>query len=190
MRKFGMTAVGALASVALAGTAIAAPSSRERVIEVPSGAVVLILPAPMSIQAPIQAMLPPTPAEHMLDAGFPFPPTPGAIIREVNAMMASTQHMFDRSFAPLPAPGLGVSGVFITSFSNGHGTCTQQVTYAGDNSPPVVKVSSAGDACARAGVSVPTTAPAIRPHERATPHLIEASAHRRTAPVELAQVVH
>ena len=192
MRKFGMAAVGALASVAMAGTAIAAtPAARERVIEVPPGSVVLVLPAPMSMQVPqVQTMLPPIPAARTMDIGFPFPPvpSPGAIIREVNALMASTEHMFDRAFAPLPAAGPGVSGVFITSFSDGHGTCTQRVTYTGDNSRPVMKISSTGDACARAGVHVPTTAPVLRPRERTTPHLIEASAHRHAGLTELAQL--
>ncbi len=95
MRKFGMAAIGALASVALTGTAIAGtPAPRECVIEVPPGAIVLVLPAPVSMPAPpVQATLPPMPAEQMVDVGFPFPPmpSPGTIIRDVNAMMASTR---------------------------------------------------------------------------------------------------
>jgi hypothetical protein len=160
-------AIGAVASAALVASVAAgfaqSPSAqgKMRMIDVPPGAVVLVLPA--GTAAPT-------------DVAFPFPdmPSPVAMIRQMDQMMANMQ----RAFADPAAMGQ-VAGVVVTSFSNGHGTCTQRVTYGGNGAAPVVQVSSTGDGCAGAGM--PAAAPPVQapPHE--TPHLIEVRNQPRTA---------
>lgn len=172
--------IGAAASVALLGTAAAgfaqSPSSQQgRMIAVPPGAVVLVLPAG-AVQAPA------------FDTAFPFAdmPSPVAMIRQMDQMMADMQRSFanpgwldpnrtiEAAMQGLPQTGGPVAGVVVTSFSDGHGTCTQRITYKGDGSAPVVQVSSTGDACASAGVpTAPTAAPEVQTPSHAPPHLIQ-----------------
>jgi hypothetical protein len=189
MMKASRTAlIGAAASVALLGTAAAgfaqSPSSPQgRMIEVPPGAVVLVLPAG-AVQAPA------------VDAAFPFPdmPSPVAMIRQMDQMMADMQRSFanpgwldgnrpiDAAMPGMPQPDGAVAGVVVTSFSDGHGTCTQRVTYKGDGSAPVVQVSSTGDACSSAGVpATPSAAPEVQMPSHAAPHLIQVRDNARPA---------
>jgi hypothetical protein len=178
--------IGAMASAALlAGTAagFAQNSAPEgsRLIAVPPGAVVLVLPAG-AVAGPAQ------------DVAFPFPdmPPPFAMMRQMDQMMADMQHDFALQAAALrDAPegalrqvGGPVAGVVVTSFSDGHGTCTQRITYRGDGSAPVVQVSSTGgNACAGAGL--PAGGPAIQAPDHAPPHLIQVRDHARPAPPPL-----
>ncbi len=194
--------IGAAASVALLGTAAAgfaqSPSSQQgRVIAVPPGAVVLVLPAG-AVQAPA------------FDTAFPFPdmPSPVAMIRQMDQMMADMQRSFanpgwldpnrtiEAAMHGMPQPGGAVAGVVVTSFSDGHGTCTRRITYRGDGSAPVVQVYSTGDACASAGVpatpsATPPGAPEVQMPSHAAPHLIQVRDHTRpAAPLVYAQATH
>jgi hypothetical protein len=186
--------IGAVASAALLGTAAAgfaqSPTSQQgRVITVPPGAVVLVLPAG-AVAAPA------------FDTGFGFPdmPSPVAMIRQMDQMMADMQRSF-ASFDPNrtieaamggPPPAAGpVAGVVVTSFSDGHGTCTQRITYKGDGSAPVVQVASTGDACASAGLPAATPAvqtPTLPTPAHPGPHLIQVRDNTRpAAPLVYAQ---
>ncbi len=172
--------IGAVASAALIGTAAVAfaqtPSAEQgRVIQVPPGAVVLVLPAG-SVPATAMPMGP-------FSAAMPFPdmPSPGMMIRQIDQMFATMQHSFDVQAAALRSLvqsdghlGGPVAGVVVTSFSDGHGTCTQRVVYRGDGAAPVVQVSSTGgaDACHAAGLPTVTAAPQVQTPEHAAPHLI------------------
>jgi hypothetical protein len=172
--------IGALASVGLLGSVAAGfaqtPASQQggRMIEVPPGAVVLVLPA-----------------GAMAAPDFPFPdmPSPVAMIRQMDQMMADMQRGFatqEAAFGALPRTEGGVTSVVVTSVSNGHGTCTQRVTYAGNGAPPVVQVSSTGDACASAGM--PAATPDTQAPAGGTPHLIQVQDKaRRIAPLTYAQ---
>jgi hypothetical protein len=179
--------IGAVASVALLGTAAAGFAQSPlpqpgRVIAVPPGAVVLVLPAG-AVQAPA------------FDTAFPFPdmPSPVAMIRQMDQMMANMQRGFantgwldpnrtiEAAMPGMPQPGGAVAGVVVTSFSDGHGICTQRITYKGDGSAPVVQVSSTGDACASAGAPVsPSAAPEVQMPSHAAPHLIQVRDNTRT----------
>ena len=206
MRKPLIAALGAAASLALlagAGSALAQnrAASGERLIAVPPGAVVLVLPAGAAPMMPA----------GMFDADFAFPPMPGpgAMTREIQAMMAQAEQAFvapawiapDRTIPAamegLPA-GPGVSGVFVTSVSDGSGTCTRQVTYGGGRAP---RVEMFGNACGASSGS-PATLPDVRTPERAArrtievrhriapalPHLIQADSRSRPAPLQVAQL--
>jgi len=190
-----LAAVGAAAALALVGTAgIAAaqsPSRASRVIEVPPGAVVLILPAG---SMPAMAWSGP-----MVDAAFPFPVMPSAsrMIREMDQMMLDAQRAFatpawtdpartiEASMRRMPAAQGPVAGVIVTSFSDGHGTCTQRVVYSGNGAAPKVNVSSTGNACASIGH--PAALPKAEPPQRALPpHTLWVK--NRTQPIEVAQL--
>ncbi len=181
--------VGAMAAAALlagvgAGFAQSQPPAASRLIAVPPGAVVLVLPAG-TVAGPAE------------EAAFPFPdmPSPFAMIRQMDQMMADMQHSFalqaaalrDLPEGALPQAAGSVAGVVVTSFSNGHGTCTQRITYRGDGSAPVVQVSSSGgNACA--GVGLPAGAPAIQAPAHPGPHLIQVRNQTRpAAPLTVAQ---
>jgi hypothetical protein len=183
---------GALASAALlAGTVAAFAQNRspqaDRLIAVPPGAVVLVLPA--------GAGAVPVPAAEAVALPFPDMPSPFAMMRQMDQMMAEMQHdvalqaaaLRDMQAGGLPAMGGPVAGVVVTSFSDGHGTCTRRITYRGDGSAPVVQVSASG-AAACAGAGLPVGAPAIQAPDRASPHLIQVRNQTRpAAPLTLAQ---
>ena len=82
-------------------------------------------------------------------------------------------------------------GVFVTSFSDGHGTCTRRVTYTGSGAPPRVAVSSTGNACASEAVTMAPPGIQIRP-QRAVPRIwqVEYRPHstRRPVPQQVAQL--
>jgi hypothetical protein len=194
MRKPTLAAAGAAAALALVGSAgIAAaqsPSRANRLIEVPPGAVVLVLPA-----GAIPAMSSPGP---MMDAAFPLPAMPGMsrMIQRMDQMMLDAQRAFaspawtdpartvEAAMRRMPGAEGPVSGVIVTSFSDGHGTCTQRVVYSGNSAVPKVNVSSTGNACACLGkpVDLPT---ARQPDRAAPPHTLWVE--NRARPIEVAQ---
>jgi hypothetical protein len=162
MQKARITAIGAIAALALLGGVGAtftqnAPAQYSRVIEVPAGAMVLVL-----------RTAPQSPPQTMIDADFP---TSATVMRRINQMMVDAQRTFaapswsardrtiDAAWRQMPLAAGFVSGMVVTSFSSGHGTCTQRVTYSGDGTTPRVEVSSTGNACAEAGVpaAIPAT---------------------------------
>ena len=195
MRKPTLAVAGAAAALALVGGAgIAAaqsPSRANRVIEVPPGAVVLVLPA-----GAIPAMSSPGP---MVDAAFPLPVMPGVsrMIQRMDQMMLDAQRAFaspawtdpartvETAMRRMPGAEGPVSGVIVTSFSDGHGTCTQRVVYSGNGAAPKVNVSSTGNECASIGH--PVALPKAQPPQRALPpHTLWAKNH--AAPIEVAQL--
>jgi hypothetical protein len=175
--------LGAVAAAALLGGVGAAsaqsntlgnPANETRVIQVPRGAVVLVLqPGAMSAM-PMSAM-------PMMP--FPAMPDPVAMLRQMDAQMARMNQMMEvseRAFADpaflapdrtieaalqgMPVAGPGMRGVVVTSFSDGHGTCTRRVTYGGDGAAPKIEVSATGDAsCGPAGSLPGATRPAAAP---------------------------
>jgi hypothetical protein len=169
--------IGAVASVALLGSAVAgiAQTSRPqntRVIEVPPGAVVLVLPAGSMAEAP-------------LNVAFPFAdlPSPAVMVRQMDQMIVDMQRTFQGSawtdanrtieaaLRGIPQADGPTAGVVVTSYSDGHGTCTQRVVYRGNGATPLVQV--AGSACATAGLPTTTTRAVETPEpEQATPRLI------------------
>jgi hypothetical protein len=202
MTAFRTALIGAAASAALLATASAGyaqtqPDRQGRLIAVPPGAVVLVLPAG-SVPAAALAGAP-------VDAALPFPdmPSPAAMIRQMDQMMADMQRSvaspawadpsraIGAAMQDMPQAGGRVSGVVVTSFSNGHGTCTQRVTYSGNGAAPVVQVSSTGNACAAAGVpaaSPEVTTPSGTAPSPAAPHLIQVQNKSRVpAPLTYAQ---
>lgn len=184
-------AAAALALIGGVGIAAAQPPSRaNRVIEVRPGAVVLVLPAG---SMPAMAWSGP-----MVDAAFPLPIMPDAsrVIRQMDQMMLDAQRAFaspawtdpariiEAAMRRMPAAQGPVSGVIVTSFSDGRGTCTQRLVYSGNGAAPKVNVSSAGNACASIGhpVDLPT---ARQPQRSAPPHTLWVENHAR--PIEVAQ---
>ncbi|MBN9562159.1 MAG: hypothetical protein J0H14_15745 [Alphaproteobacteria bacterium] len=200
MRKPNLTtklaAVGAAAALALVGSAgIAAaqsPSHASRVIEVPPGAVVLVLPA-----GSMPAISWPGP---MVETAFPMPAMPdmSRLVRQMDQMMLDAQHAFaspawtdpartiEAAMRQMPAAEGPVSEVVVTSFSDGRGTCTQRVVYSENDAAPKINVSSAGNACASIGH--PTALPTMqKPPQRSTPpHTLWVQ--NRTRPIEVAQL--
>jgi hypothetical protein len=126
---------------ALAGGAMAQPADGTRVIQVPPGAVVLILGAPSGVASG---------APQVITAASPdeFP-----MMRLIAEQRAMVQHMMaDMSalFGPMPSPSQLIQAAMGASGSQGmHGVCGESVTYSysGNGSQPVVHVSHYGDAC-------------------------------------------
>jgi hypothetical protein len=178
--------LGAVAAFALlgAGTAFAqsGPGVPVRTIEVPQGSLVLVLPPPAALPA---VMLPGAPASAaaVLDAELPFVPAPdpARLVARMDRMMSRMQRLFATPFFAAPEreimaalrtapPGGMVRGVVITTFSNGQGSCTRTVTYAGGGAAPRVEVRQTGGvSCSRlpsAPVSVPTVPEPTQPAPR------------------------
>jgi len=147
--------IGGLKSALLAGGLLAATPAvaatpNGHYVWVPDGATVVLVPsAPVAaVDFPLAGMI--ARQDSMLrrvfadlDSLMATPmPDPGQVIRSV--MQGVPQAM----------PG---SGVVVTSFSTGHGTCSQTITYGnpGNGGQPTVKVSSSGDACGQIGASAP-----------------------------------
>jgi len=109
--------------------------------------------------------------------------------QQMDQMMADMQRGFatqEAALRSLPQAEGGVTSVVVTSVTNGHGTCTQRVTYAGNGAPPVVQVSSTGDACASAGM--PAATPGTQAPASGAPHLIQVRDNtRHIAPLTYAQ---
>jgi len=200
--------LAAAASMALIGAAGAATAQTLRAqtlraqtlgaqpgetITVPPGAVVVIMPGAAV-------------SSDVADVAMPFPafPEPGAMLRQVDAMMAQAfkaQAFADQAFAvPAfadpgrtieaalrgmpPAPD-GVSRVTVTTISNGRGSCTRRVVYQGGGAAPKIDVSDTGNVCASLGL--PASEPVVTPHV-APARTIEARAGRPAAPIQLAQL--
>ncbi len=217
MRASRTALLGAAASAALlagAATGFAqAPQNGQqygqqtgRVITVPPGAVVLVLPA-----GSVPVVAPPMAPEGVLS--FPDMPSPVAMIRQMDQQMDRMVADMQRSFAAaapgsawgpawldpdrtidaamrdMPATGGTVQGVVVTMISNGHGTCTQRITYAGNGAAPVVHVASTGNGCGDVGVPGSAPVPAAQPELRAPatapmPHLIEVKARTTRKPAK------
>lgn len=205
MRKTSLlAAAGAAVGLVLTVGTAGAQSLGIRTIQVPAGAVVLVLPgmAPDAARVLVPAQL--------VEAGMPMQPLAMTgfddVFRQMDAqmhrMMAIAQHGFERRFAvPGPeglvqaalgdAPRLG-TGVVVTSVSDGRHSCTQRVTYAGNGAAPVIQTSGYG--CTGIATDLPT--PAVG-HDRMVPRepapgLVQASRHVGNPPhnLELAELTH
>ena len=188
--------LGAVVSAALlagAATGFAqAPSTGQqdgRVIMVPPGAVVLVLPAgSVPMMAPEGAF------------SFPLMPSPAAMIRQMDQQMdrmvadmqrglAEPDRAIEAALQGMPASSGAVQGVVVTMISNGHGTCTQRITYTGSRAAPVVRVASTGNGCGDVAVPGSAPVPAAQPDLRAPatapmPHLIEVKVHTTRKPAK------
>ncbi len=196
MSKTRIAAIGAVASLALlagVGAAVAqnARTSQGRVIEVPPGSIVVVLPG--GAMTPASFGFAPL-AGPTLDAAFPMPalPDPGALFRQVDQMMADMQRAFSShswmradgtTEAALREAAGPVEGMMVTSFSNGHGVCTKRVVWSGNGAAPKVNVSSTGDACAAEGQPVESQ-PVPQP-THAAPQLWRAEYHTPVATAPL-----
>lgn len=162
----------ALPLAALAGHAQAAQPHGERVIYVPPGATVVILPGPGAIAAP-----------NMVNAGMP---DAMPMMRLIAQQQAVIQHMIadmNAMFQPLPDPGqslraafgpgawLNVSlmpmagGVSLMPMAGGHSVCSQRISIVdrGDGSVPVVTTTQSGDACGPLSVTRPQSVNDVPP---------------------------
>ncbi len=193
-------AVGLIVSVGSAG----AESPATRTIQVPAGAVVLVLPGMGPDAARVLV-----PAQR-LEPGFAMAPLTmtgfDEAFRQMDAQIDAQMHRMmeiaQRDFAIAPpnqmvpaalgeAPRFG-TGVVVTSFSDGRHSCTQRVTYGGNGEAPVVQ--TAGDGCTGLATGLPT--PAVR-HDTtmpraSSPGLVQASRQVGTGGhnFELAALTH
>ena len=189
MSKLRTALLGAIASVALLGGASAAfaqsRSGETRTIQVPAGAVVIVLPPGMV--APRIAGMSGGPAvvarDRPLQVALPMGGMPDAF-----AMMRHMEQLMNQSDAVFNAPMFdmasqqrlmeaamrgvgaqmgtlpdGAQGVVVTSFSDGHGSCTRRVVYSGHGAPTVQVSSTGGAACGAPGLSPTATRPAAQP---------------------------
>ncbi len=195
MRRVTTVAAAVAASLALAGGAVAAfaqgaAQQRGRMIEVPPGAVVIVLPGPQTA--------PWTTSRFNAGWGFPELPGPSALIRQIDQQMdqmmaqmrqafaapawtapawSSPDRMIQAEFGQLPP---GASRVVVTSFSDGHNTCTRRIVYSGGGAAPKVQVSDTGNACAAA--AMPSASPEWQPRARPAARTIEALYHPPVSP--------
>ena len=195
LRKALLAACLALPVAGLSGAAHAHSRQAERVIHVPPGSVVLILPA-AAARTVTEAV--PTPS---FPAGFPVL----HMIAEQNAMMqrmmAQQMRVMDQLTMSMPNPAqiihaaLGQlsqhrlapgTSVVTTTVSDGHGVCRETVTYrmTPNGAQPQVHVMRTGNDCGAltttgpvdttqtmpAAPAQPRTTPAIAPHGSAPNH--------------------
>jgi hypothetical protein len=158
----------ALPLLAVTGQAQPAPQNGGRVIYVPPGATLVILPGPGAVAAP-----------NTVNAGAS---EPMPLMQMIAQQRAAMQHMIanmNAMFPPLPDPNtmlraaFGAGGPFnvsIMPLAGGHGVCSQSISIIarGDGSAPIVKISQSGDACGPLGVSKPQGVDEDRP-ETPTP---------------------
>jgi hypothetical protein len=164
----------ALPLATIAGHAQAAQPKGERVIYVPPGATVVILPGPGAVAAP-----------NMVNAGAPEAMPMLQLIAQQQAAMQRMIADMNAMFPPMPDPnallraafgpgGLVPDGLVNMSampLAGGHGVCSQRISIVdrGDGSAPIVTTSQSGDACGALGVGKPQSVNEIRPATPAMP---------------------
>jgi hypothetical protein len=200
--KVGAVAA-ALALVGGAGAALAqsAASQHGRTIEVPPGAVVIVLPGPAVTGSAAW------PGFSGDGVSMPVVAGPAALMRQMDAeisqMMEDMQRAFGRGWTapgwgapgwiepgranpdrlieaamrPMPGTGGPVSGVMVTTCSDGRNSCTQRVVYSGTGRAPTVQVSSTGNGCAG------TDAPAVQPAAPSTARTLQVDNRPQSVPV-------
>lgn len=175
MRTFRNTLLGACLTVPLfatAGHAQTTPPNGGRMIYMPPGATVVILPGPGAVATP-----------NVANAGAPQPLPIMQLIAQQQAVM---QHMIadmNAMFPPMPDPTAMLRGAFGPGMSvniaamplaGGHGVCSQSISIVdhGDGSAPIVKTAQSGDACGAMGIGKPQGVDEVRPAEPAAqpPH--------------------
>ncbi len=154
--------------------AMAAPPEGGHYVWVPNGAEVVVLPAQTAapVDFPVARMI--AQQEAMMQRMF----------ADMDSLMGTTlpdpEQMIRSVMQGMPQAPAG-SSVVVTSITTPSGTCSQTITYGypGNDSPPVVNVSSSGNACGTIHSSGPLTvtqpmpgpqtvvpAPATPRHER------------------------
>jgi hypothetical protein len=175
-------AVTALLAASVGGAVAASPT--DRVVSVPPGAIVLVLPAGV---APGWA----SPGWASDDSPFENGMiSPIAMMQQVNRMMQAAfadpaqDQMMQAAMQQMQSRGPSFRMV-VTSISNGQGTCTRQVRYSGSADAPKVDVSMTGNACPAANSGTPAVVPA--PAQRSIPATLRVERTRR-APIQVAQL--
>lgn len=195
LRKALLAACLALPVAGLSGAAHANSPQTERVIRLPPGSVVLVLPG-AAVRATAETA--PTPASSVDFPVLHMIAAQNAIMRR---MMARQMQVMDRLTMSMPNPARIVraalgrlsqphlapgDGVVSTTISDGHGVCRETVTYriAPDGARPLVHVARSGNDCGALAATGPTgvtqtmpaaprqprTAPAAAPHESTPNH--------------------
>ncbi len=160
-----------LALPLLASTGRAQPAQPDggRMIYVPPGATVVILPGSGVAAAP-----------NLAAAGTPEALPIMRLIAQQEAAMQRMMADMNAMFPPLPdanamlraAFGSGAPlNVSVMPLAGGHGVCSQSISIVdrGNGSAPIVKVSQAGDACGALGIGKPQGVNEIRPAAPALP---------------------
>lgn len=124
-----------------AGRALAQPTNSPQVIQVPPGAVVLILGAPVV----------PTDGSPVVTTAMSGASPMLRLIAEQQAMMQRMMADMDALFRRMPDPVQATRAAM--AGATGLGVCDESVTYTfnGNGSKPVVHVTHFGDACGAAG---------------------------------------
>jgi hypothetical protein len=162
----------ALPLFAVTGQAQPAPPNGGRVIYVPPGVTVVILPGPGTLAAPNAANAAAPEAMSLIAA-----PEATPLMQMIAQQQAAMQRMIanmNAMFPPMPDPNAmlraafgagGPLGVSIMPLAGGHGVCSQSISIVarGDGSAPIVKTSQSGDACGALGVSKPEGVDEVRP---------------------------
>jgi hypothetical protein len=151
------------ASLLAATPAFAAQPQGGHYVWVPAGASVVLVPNAQAqpIDFPVARMI--VQQEAMMNR----------MLADMNSLVArmplpDPSQMMESVMQGVPqvAPG---SSVVVTSISTGNGTCSQTITYSypGNGGQPVVKTSSAGNACGELHSSAPVQA--VQPAPGPTP---------------------
>lgn len=145
------------------GNAQTTPPNGARMIYVPPGATVVILPGPGGVVAP--------------DRMSSTVPDAMPMMRLIAEQQAAMQHMIadmNTLFSPMPDPNEMLRAAFgpgaplnvsVMPLAGGHGVCSQSISIVarGDGSPPIVKASQSGDACGALGIGKPQGVDEVRP---------------------------
>ncbi len=198
--------LGAVASIALlagAGAALAQTRTTQhgQVIEVPPGAVVLVLPGGVLRAVPMAMPM----VDPMGDDAFP---SPVQMIRQMDAMMANAQRVFaapawtdpertiQAAMRGMPQAGNGVSGVVVTVVlgRSQHLHAPGSRTWAMARCRRSRSAPRAGG-CAAAGLpgaapSVPAAEPEIQAPQPLVPHTLRVENRARSVPMELASAAN
>ena len=141
-----------------AGPALAQSPTGGRILSVPPGAVVLVLPAPSmtAMQAGGAAFSPDMPFARLIAQQETMM---RRMLQDVDAMMAAPfpdPQQLIRAASQGDAPAMPGAGVVMTAISSASGSCSETITYAASNGgPPQVKVTRTGNACDALPVSGP-----------------------------------
>ena len=148
-----------LALPAFAVSAMAQPADGARVIQVPPGAVVLILGGP-GVSTPAAA--------PVFTAADPDAVPVLRLIAQQQKMLQRMMAGMDALFPPMPDPEQMIQAAM---GGGGHGICGESVSYSfnGPGSQPVVHVAHYGDACGTSGTNAPRVITAQEPAAPATP---------------------
>lgn len=155
MTTAGNALLGACLALPLAGfvTHAQAQPRDGRVIYVPPGTTVLILPAgamPTAAQADAMSTTAPAPI-----AAVPADAAP--MLRLIAEQQAMMQRLFANMDTMLPPFGAPLTVAMRSMPAGAHGVCSQSISIVdrGDGSAPIVKTARTGDACGAIGIGAP-----------------------------------